>query len=296
LENVKTTLVRFFKASSKSKAIKINSRVKSTQKYHRHFYWYLCKKLNRREIHTRKFEKYVIPLSDESLGKHLYINGQFDIEKLIKVKNLINLNERTLIDVGANIGPICIPAVQRNIVRNAIAIEPDKISFEFLNRNLSLNKIDRIKVLNVIAGSEDRTETFGSKRINLGDSKVLNEKNKFEFSETYSVGMITLNSLVQGVDPDKYLIWMDVQGFEPYVIEGASKFTAVKTPMVVEIFPLGISDYTNFEKLWPLLKNYSQFANLKYDINQPVFETMDNFELEYLILEKEKGYSDFLFI
>jgi hypothetical protein len=148
----------------------------------------------------------------------------------------------------------------------------------------------------VIAGSEDRTETFGSKRINLGDSKVLNEKNKFEFSETYSVGMITLNSLVQGVDPDKYLIWMDVQGFEPYVIEGASKFTAVKTPMVVEIFPLGISDYTNFEKLWPLLKNYSQFANLKYDINQPVFETMDNFELEYLILEKEKGYSDFLFI
>jgi len=296
MENLKITFSRFLLADNNSKKIKVKNRFKSFLKLHRKIYWILWKKIGKESIKSRKYEEFIIPLSDQSLGKHLFIDGQFDFDKLIKVNNLINLNERILIDVGANIGPICIPALKRSIVTKSIAIEPDKYSFEFLRKNVLLNNLTEIQVINAVVGAENGMELFGSKKKNLGDSKVINEKNEKEFSEIYTVNKITLNSLVNEVRSCDYLIWMDVQGFEPFVIEGASKFTDVRTPIVVEIFPLAINEYSNFDKIQKLLKNYLQFANLKFDIDFPVFESMDNFKSEYMKLEKSNSYSDYLFI
>jgi len=254
------------------------------------------RKLNRIEIVSKKFETFVIPLRDETIGKCLFIDGYFDLDKLLKVDKLINLKSRVLIDVGANFGSICIPAVKRNIFAAAIAIEPDVKNFEILRRNIYLNNLDTINAIQAAAGCNKGRLLFGTKNNNSGDSKILNKYNKTEFSQSYFVRQITLNSLFNDNIAKNSLIWIDVQGFESRVLEGATKFTSAKTPLVLEIFPLGLNQYSNFKKLKKSLANYSYFANLRYNIYEPRFEPISNFEIEYNNLEKTSSFSDYLFI
>ena len=63
-----------------------------------------------------------------------------------------------LIDIGANIGPICIPAVKRNYVKQAIAIEPGPDNARLLRANVALNSLhDRIIVHECAVGASEET-------------------------------------------------------------------------------------------------------------------------------------------
>ena len=44
-----------------------------------------------------------------------------------------------MVDVGANIGPICIPAVTRGYVQQAVAVEPNPDNCRLLRVNVALN-------------------------------------------------------------------------------------------------------------------------------------------------------------
>jgi FkbM family methyltransferase len=288
--------IRFIHASNTSRKQKILNRLILISKLHRKLYWLMNRKLNRVEIISKKFETFVIPLRDETIGKYLFVDGYFDLDKLLKVNKLINLKGRTLIDVGANFGSICIPAVKRNIFADAIAIEPDVKTFEILRRNIYLNNLDTINAIQAAAGCNTGRLLFGTKHKNTGDGKILNKYNKTEFSQSYLVRQITLNSLFNDKIAKNALIWIDVQGFESRVLEGATKFTSAKTPLVLEIYPLGLNQYSNFKKLKRSLANYSYFANLRYDIYEPRFEPISNFEIEFNYLEKIGSFSDYLFI
>lgn len=295
MHNSKWSYQRFLEAPMSLKKQKIKNKITKILKTHRLIYWHLNKKF-KKEVLSKKFESYLIPTRDTTIGKHLFINGDFDLNKLMKVNNLINLENRTLIDVGANLGSICIPAVRRKIVQNAIAIEPDKDTFVYLKKNISLNLVDNIKIINAIAGAEIGSAIFGSKSINPGDSKVVNKENIFEFQDSYPLPKITLNSLFEDVKSEKFLIWIDAQGYEPYILEGASSFTSVLTPIVMEVFPLGINQYSNFKHLEKSLSMYSYFADLNYKTNKPKFESIVKFKDVYSKLEISRSYSDFLFI
>jgi FkbM family methyltransferase len=295
MHNSKWFHQRFLEAPMSSKNQKIKNKITKILKTHRLIYWHVNKKF-KKEVLSKKFEIYLIPSRDTTIGKHLFINGDFDLNKLMKVNNLINLKNRTLIDVGANLGSICIPAVRRKIVQNAIAIEPDKDTFVYLEKNISLNLIDNIKTINAIAGAEIGSAIFGSKTINPGDSKVVNKENILEFQDSYPLPEITLNSLFEDVKQEKFLIWIDAQGYEPNILEGASSFTSVSTPMVIEVFPLGIKQYSNFKHLEYSLSMYSYFADLNYKINKPKFKSITEFKEVYSKLEISRSYSDFLFI
>ena len=44
---------------------------------------------------------------------------------------------KIIYDIGANIGVTCIPAVNRGLVKNAFAVEPETSNFELLKLNVS---------------------------------------------------------------------------------------------------------------------------------------------------------------
>ena len=46
-------------------------------------------------------------------------------------------NKDTFLDIGANIGVICIPAVKRGLVESANAVEPERKNFELLQKRKS---------------------------------------------------------------------------------------------------------------------------------------------------------------
>ena len=89
-------------------------------------------------------ENYVVSTRDKVIGRDIYVNGQFDFEKLEKALKLLGnkFSAKVLIDIGANIGTICIPSIKRKIFSTAIAFEPDPTNFTLLNANILLNHIN----------------------------------------------------------------------------------------------------------------------------------------------------------
>ena len=112
-------------------------------------------------VSTHGSEKYVVLNSDKAISRTLFIKGSFDfdkVEKVISVMSAVNkaFKLETLIDVGANIGTVCIPAVKRGLAANAIAIEPEPLNYRVLVANIFLNDLaDKIKTYNLALGSED---------------------------------------------------------------------------------------------------------------------------------------------
>jgi FkbM family methyltransferase len=225
----------------------------------------------------------------------LYIDGGFDFEKMVKTNSLLDFTGRTLIDIGANYGSICIPAIKRGYFNNAIAIEPDKVTYGFLKNNLNLKSVNSIQLFNLAIGDIDGNILFGSKNQNPGDSKVVNHFNKGEFADIYELPCLTLDTILKDFDSNELLIWMDVQGFECHVLRGASRFITSRVPIVMEVFPAGIETYSSFEELENLLANYKYFANLRYDIANPKNRPISEFRNEYIKLESESSFTDFLF-
>src|SRR5262249_34342132 len=57
-------------------------------------------------------EKFVVQANDKFISRGLYADGEFDLDKLATVLRISGRNFKVLVDVGANIGSICIPAVK----------------------------------------------------------------------------------------------------------------------------------------------------------------------------------------
>lgn len=133
-----------------------------------------------------------------------------------------------MIDLGANVGRMCIPRVVLGDVTAAYCAEPDPLNYECLVRNIRDNGLrglvfpDRVAV----GGSTGtvrlaRTRTAGGHRV-IGGSVVTQH-------ETIEVPMVTLDAWIDrlSVDPELVaFIKMDVQGSEVAVLKGAAHVLA----------------------------------------------------------------------
>ena len=79
-----------------------------------------------------------------------------------------------LYDIGANIGVTCIPAVNRGLVKRAIAVEPEPENFKLLKLNIILNNLeDKIETLNYALSSEsDKFLNLEISNDNSGDHRI----------------------------------------------------------------------------------------------------------------------------
>ena len=123
-------------------------------------------------------ESYVLHASDRVVGRSLYVGGQFDFTKFECAAALIRDHggpgpEAVLIDAGANIGSICIPAVRRGLVARAIAFELDPGNTRLLRINALLNGAeDRIDIRNMAVGAAPGAVTVQHSTTNFGDHRV----------------------------------------------------------------------------------------------------------------------------
>lgn len=193
-------------------------------------------------------EIYIVSANDIGIGRRVYLDGSYDFWKFERALQLLGggrVND-LLIDIGANIGTVCIPAVNRNIFKAAIAIEPDPTNFHLLNMNIQLNRLGKkINALNFALGDRDQVDMlfelsdtlFGDHRIRLGeDSGLCGEDRR----RTITVKCRQFDRLIGTVNPDSTLIWSDTQGFEGYVLAGAQNALKSHTPLVLEFWPYGM--------------------------------------------------------
>ncbi len=192
-------------------------------------------------------ESFVVSCKDRVIGRRLFASGQFEFENFETMLPLLGttFQRKCLIDIGANIGVICIPAVKRGLFERAVAIEPEPNNYSLLVANIHINGLaDRIDPRNCALGDGSVKELeMGICEDNSGDHRIRSATasggDGLSSRKTISVPCLTLDETVGMIEPNSTLIWMDTQGFEGFVLAGATKLLRTNPPLVVEFWPHG---------------------------------------------------------
>jgi len=155
-----------------------------------------------------------------------------EIKKIFKPKP-----KNIVIDVGAYLGYYTIRAAkmigQEGLV---IAIEPNPLSYELLKKNLELNKITNVKMINRALYSSEGKIAFVCKSAGASSSyvydirKVLENDGKMIFVEA-----LTLDQVINlfGL---KHIDWLkiDAEGSEVEILKGANETLKITNNIIIE--------------------------------------------------------------
>ena len=239
-------------------------------------------------------EKYIVNSSDVVIGRELYINGNFEFDNFLHTLEILKnkIKTKTLIDIGANIGSICIPAIKRGIFENCLAIEPEPYNFDLLTKNIFINGLsNKIQTFNIAVGQFDNEKIkFELSENNYGDHRI---KSNFatknydneDKRKIIDIEMKILDTLIQDINPKETLLWMDVQGYEGFVLEGGMNILSKKPPLVIEFWPYGLDKFNSYNLLKKnLIKlNYTNCynLNLKSYIKDFTEDKLDDLYFDY---------------
>ena len=160
-------------------------------------------------------------------------------------------NPGYLIDIGANIGTVCIPLVRDSVFRRALAFEPEPRNFGYLTRNIEQNALsDRVLPFQIALSATSGEVEFELCPENRGDHRVrlsapLTDYNYFHERErsVIKVPARTLDEMLGSLEigtEEINMLWMDVQGHEGHILRGGQSLIASGLPLVFEFWPYGL--------------------------------------------------------
>tara|TARA_Y100000590_G_scaffold278500_1_gene312632 strand:+ start:76 stop:963 length:888 start_codon:yes stop_codon:yes gene_type:complete len=248
-------------------------------------------------LKNNKYENLIL-YTNETISKEIFIKGNFEFDKLLKTKKILGHSRKklTLVDIGANIGSISIPALTRNYFTNAIVFEPEIRNYRILQANIYLNKLEnRIQSNNVaISSSKSKKLKLFKNEFNRGDNRISNKKNYLN-RKMQIVNTDILDNYTKKLNKKNSLIWMDTQGHECFIIQGAKKTLKKRIPLVMEFQPdLMPKNWIN--KFNNLFKNYNYFYNLSETKNVKQELNTETIKKLYKKIEKNKSFTDLLLI
>jgi FkbM family methyltransferase len=165
-------------------------------------------------------------------------------------KGLVTLVERlfsdgpgTFIDIGANIGLVVIPVIERS-GSIGIAFEPEPRNFGYLRRNVARHGLsDRIECHALACYSEPARLALALSSDNLGDHRLQPSAAADANSSRVRIDVETvrLDDLLRGRElPRPLVLKLDTQGSEVRVLEGARETLARTDYIISEYWPGGI--------------------------------------------------------
>lgn len=196
------------------------------------------------------------------------------------IESLSNTDNGIVLDIGSNVGAFALKVasnIELNSTSKVIAFDPNPyIQERFLN-NLNLNPSIESKVefqLKAV-GNETKVVEFSFDKENSGVGKISGEgTNKFETSIVTLDDFCTKNNL-----SNIKFIKIDVEGFEPFVFEGATEILNKYHPdLYFEITEKWHLNYGKSSKeIFDALKNIGYVLYLDNDFN--LEKVKDGFEL-----------------
>ena len=195
---------------------------------------------------------------DKLIGKYLYVDRAYErryIESALGVLERDGYLEPgarggggVLLDVGANIGMICIALLKQHRFARAVAVEPSPRNQRLLEHNIMQNGLgDRVLRLPYALSSADGEMELELSEYNSGDNRIRHSASSGAWGEEHrkvvSVPVRTLDGALseQGVAAASVrLAWVDIQGHEGYFLAGARATLACGAPVVSEFWPYGI--------------------------------------------------------
>jgi len=191
---------------------------------------------------------------DRGIGRILFLRGQYEYEEIQRAAGLVAScaagGRRWVVDVGANVGSVCITLVRHGTFAAALAVEPAQDTFRNLVKNVARNGLgDAIRSVNVGisatngTGELELSRNSGDHRVRVATAVAAEERYHEHTRPVIRVPLRRLDDLLVecGIEPrDVGLLWMDIQGHEPHVLQGAEKLLAGGAAVVTELWPYGL--------------------------------------------------------
>ena len=148
----------------------------------------------------------------------------------------------TFIDVGANIGLVCIPVVERS-GGLGVGFEPEPENFGFFRANVQRHGLgDRVECHALACHAHSGEMTLALSPDNLGDHRLARGDAEGDAErQTIRVPTRRLDDVLRGRTlPQPVVMKVDAQGSEVSVFEGARETLARTDYLVSEYWPAGI--------------------------------------------------------
>jgi FkbM family methyltransferase len=206
----------------------------------------------------------------------------------------VEVPRATFVDVGAHIGTTAIAAVSRFGFESAVALEPERANYRLMRANLAANDLEaKVETFNVAVSSRVGTADlklrpkFGSKHRLVVEGEVV--------PGAVGVSLTTLDTLVENgsLDPvQTSLLWLDVEGHELEVLQGARRLVERSVPIVMEFVPRRLRQDGRLGALGGLLaEHYTDVLDLR-PRDDPDIRPLD--ELDVIAKRYARGFTDLL--
>lgn len=221
---------------------------------------------------------YFVPTRDV-LGKVTFLEGGFELHVMEAAIALIEerlgyppLAGRVFVDVGANIGTSTIPALRTLGARHALALEPAEENCRLLRANIAANNLEgRVTVVQVALSDRSGKRELEIGPDNSGDCRIRLSSDPGAFDEptwaTETVSTATFDDVChdQAIRiEDIGMVWMDTQGHEAHVLEGAAALLRSSVPVLAEYWPYGLQRAGALERLHAIVAaNYRAVIDVR---------------------------------
>jgi FkbM family methyltransferase len=186
----------------------------------------------------------------EAAFQHCYFAYKYLVEdpfaRLIKARPELFAGGDVL-DVGANIGyTATLFARAIDAGRHVHAFEPEERNFRWLTHTIERTKLaDRIVAHHAAVGAQDGTIELWNNTAHHGDHRIATDSLRASVSgPTQRVPITTLDTHVTQTATPVAFIKIDVQGFEPAVLDGMRE-TIARNPalhVALEVMPSAIAE------------------------------------------------------
>ena len=162
--------------------------------------------------------KYFLPNLKENVGLDIFINGIYEEETVNFLDRILPLNGKFL-DIGANIGAISIPLSKKRSDIQILAVEAAPWVFEYLRKNVSINQLRNITLLNNAVFDTDNVEMdFFSPREKYGKGSL----SPVFSQEAIKIATRKVDTIIREYSFESVnTLKVDVEGFEHFVFKGA---------------------------------------------------------------------------
>jgi FkbM family methyltransferase len=144
------------------------------------------------------------------------------------------------IDVGAHIGTHTVYALRTGVFERVVAFEPEPRNVRLLTMNVEVNGMsERVIVVRKAAGAVAGTEILHLHPRNTG-AHAIGIAPSIDGTGSLAVPVVRVEDELRtlGISAEKVgLVWVDVEGHEPQVLDGLAGLMAHSVPLCFELTP-----------------------------------------------------------
>lgn len=221
---------------------------------------------NTEDLMIEIFDGKIIFFTIHNAPTILALLKESNVQSFLALSEKYHKKSGKFLDIGANIGTTIIEAIGHPMVTGGICFEPEKKNYGLLMKNIRHNLLEKhITCYNHAAGKEAGQVLLTKSPTCSGDNRISVRDNAPPEEDTEIVSAVSLDNFLGEDEKEKIAyLWVDVQGYEYFVLKGAENIISQKSlAVLIEYWPHGLKQTKTLSLLNEyLIDNFNYFIDL----------------------------------